>query len=27
VIATTYVMVNTATDILYKFLDPRIKVD
>ena len=27
VIATTYVMVNTATDIVYKFLDPRIKMD
>ena len=27
VIAATYVMVNTATDIVYKFLDPRIKVD
>jgi ABC-type dipeptide/oligopeptide/nickel transport system permease component len=26
-IAATYVMVNTATDIVYKFLDPRIKVD
>jgi peptide/nickel transport system permease protein len=27
VIATTYVLVNTATDIVYGFLDPRIKVD
>ncbi|MEK6304593.1 MAG: nickel ABC transporter permease [Acidobacteriota bacterium] len=27
VIATTYVLVNTATDIAYRFLDPRIKVD
>jgi ABC-type dipeptide/oligopeptide/nickel transport system permease component len=27
VIATTYVLVNTATDIVYRFLDPRIKVD
>jgi len=27
VIATTYVVVNTATDIVYGFLDPRIKVD
>jgi ABC-type dipeptide/oligopeptide/nickel transport system permease component len=27
VIAATYVMVNTATDIIYRFLDPRIKVD
>jgi ABC-type dipeptide/oligopeptide/nickel transport system permease component len=27
VIAATYVMVNTATDILYRYLDPRIKVD
>ncbi len=27
VIATTYVLVNTATDIFYRFLDPRIKVD
>jgi peptide/nickel transport system permease protein len=27
VIAATYVLVNTATDILYRFLDPRIKVD
>ena len=26
-IAATYVMVNTATDIVYKFLDPRIKLD
>jgi peptide/nickel transport system permease protein len=27
VIAATYVLVNTATDIAYRFLDPRIKVD
>jgi peptide/nickel transport system permease protein len=27
VIAATYVLVNTATDILYRFLDPRIKVE
>ncbi len=27
VIAATYVVVNTATDILYRFLDPRIKVE
>jgi peptide/nickel transport system permease protein len=27
VIAATYVLVNTLTDILYRFLDPRIKVD
>jgi peptide/nickel transport system permease protein len=27
VIASTYVLVNTATDIAYRFLDPRIKVD
>lgn len=27
VIAATYVLVNTATDIVYKFLDPRIKLD
>jgi peptide/nickel transport system permease protein len=27
VIAATYVLVNTATDLLYRFLDPRIKVD
>ncbi|MFY9611235.1 MAG: nickel ABC transporter permease [Blastocatellia bacterium] len=27
VIATTYVLVNSATDIVYRFLDPRIKVD
>jgi ABC-type dipeptide/oligopeptide/nickel transport system permease component len=27
VIAATYVFVNTATDIIYRFLDPRIKVD
>jgi peptide/nickel transport system permease protein len=27
VIATTYVLVNMMTDILYRFLDPRIKVD
>ena len=27
VIATTYVLVNMATDIMYRFLDPRIKVD
>jgi peptide/nickel transport system permease protein len=27
VIATTYVLVNTLTDIVYRFLDPRIKVD
>ena len=27
VIATTYVLVNTMTDILYRFLDPRIKVE
>jgi ABC-type dipeptide/oligopeptide/nickel transport system permease component len=27
VIASTYVLVNTATDIVYRFLDPRIKVD
>ncbi|HXG93247.1 MAG TPA: ABC transporter permease [Blastocatellia bacterium] len=27
VIAVTYVLVNTATDIVYRFLDPRIKVD
>lgn len=27
VIATTYVMVNTATDIVYRYLDPRIKLD
>jgi ABC-type dipeptide/oligopeptide/nickel transport system permease component len=26
-IATTYVLVNTATDLIYRFLDPRIKVD
>src|SRR5689334_13424486 len=27
VIATTYVLVNTATDIVYRFLDPRIKIE
>ena len=27
VIAATYVLVNTATDIVYRFLDPRIKVE
>lgn len=27
VIAATYVLVNTATDLAYRFLDPRIKVD
>jgi ABC-type dipeptide/oligopeptide/nickel transport system permease component len=27
VIAATYVLVNTATDLVYRFLDPRIKVD
>jgi ABC-type dipeptide/oligopeptide/nickel transport system permease component len=27
VIAATYVLVNTATDLIYRFLDPRIKVD
>jgi ABC-type dipeptide/oligopeptide/nickel transport system permease component len=27
VIASTYVLVNTMTDILYRFLDPRIKVE
>lgn len=27
VIAATYVLVNTATDIAYRFLDPRIKTD
>ncbi|HWP44896.1 MAG TPA: nickel ABC transporter permease [Blastocatellia bacterium] len=27
VIAATYVMVNTATDIVYRFLDPRIQVE
>jgi ABC-type dipeptide/oligopeptide/nickel transport system permease component len=27
VIAATYVLVNTLTDIVYRFLDPRIKVD
>jgi len=27
VIAATYVLVNSATDIVYRFLDPRIKVD
>jgi len=27
VIATTYILVNTATDLVYRFLDPRIKVD
>jgi ABC-type dipeptide/oligopeptide/nickel transport system permease component len=27
VIAATYVLVNTATDIIYRFLDPRIKSD
>jgi peptide/nickel transport system permease protein len=27
VIAATYVMVNTATDIVYRFLDPRINVE
>ena len=27
VIAATYVLVNTMTDILYRFLDPRIKVE
>jgi peptide/nickel transport system permease protein len=27
VIATTYVLVNTATDLAYRALDPRIKVD
>lgn len=26
-IAATYVLVNTATDIVYRFLDPRIKVE
>jgi peptide/nickel transport system permease protein len=26
-IASTYVLVNTATDIVYRFLDPRMKVD
>jgi peptide/nickel transport system permease protein len=27
VIAATYVLVNTATDLVYRFLDPRIKID
>jgi ABC-type dipeptide/oligopeptide/nickel transport system permease component len=27
VIAATYVLVNTATDVVYSFLDPRIKVE
>jgi ABC-type dipeptide/oligopeptide/nickel transport system permease component len=27
VIALTYVLVNSATDLIYRFLDPRIKVD
>jgi len=27
IIAATYVLVNSATDIVYRFLDPRIKVD
>lgn len=27
VIAATYVLVNTATDLAYRFLDPRIKLD
>ena len=27
VIATTYVLVNSATDLVYRFLDPRIKLD
>ena len=27
VIAVTYVLVNTVTDILYRFLDPRVRVD
>src|SRR5438045_3701682 len=27
VIAATYVLVNTATDLAYRFLDPRIKID
>jgi ABC-type dipeptide/oligopeptide/nickel transport system permease component len=27
VIAATYVLVNTMTDITYRFLDPRVKVD
>lgn len=27
VIAATYVLVNTVTDLLYRFLDPRIKMD
>lgn len=27
VIAATYVLVNSATDIIYRFLDPRIKID
>jgi peptide/nickel transport system permease protein len=26
-IAATYVLVNSVTDIVYRFLDPRIKVD
>jgi ABC-type dipeptide/oligopeptide/nickel transport system permease component len=26
-IAATYVMVNTATDVVYRFLDPRIKIE
>jgi len=27
VIALTYIVVNTATDLLYRVLDPRIKVE
>jgi ABC-type dipeptide/oligopeptide/nickel transport system permease component len=27
VIASTYVLVNTATDLIYRFLDPRIRLD
>jgi peptide/nickel transport system permease protein len=27
VIATTYVLVNATTDVMYRFLDPRIKLD
>ena len=27
VIAATYVLVNTATDLVYRFLDPRIKIE
>ena len=27
IIAITYVLVNTATDLLYRWLDPRINVE